>query len=750
MALEYKKYIFENNSNLFLEYKDLEEILEKQEYENLQLRGSNLRLKENEKQLKLFINYIQDEEIDLCLDRVNFEEQLNNIVKKNEGLSRKIKYLENLLLRCIKSGKKLFCTIEGIHVTRNNWNISIDNLLDNEKLGYYVDNFLKMLSLLDNDITVIIKDNRRIKTLLDENNKLKNQIDSLNKELEEDLDIIKDLREFKENSLRYKNNKDKKQKFYNIKKKDENSKDLDKDKSETNYIVQNSSVFFNKEDLEVLKDVSIYGAKEFACACKFTCNDKDNKDFNFIELDNLRYALSQYKKENHELKQQLFEYKYNEVEGISSMKEKQTDLLDSDKESTSVIEKYYEERIEELIKENEELKKIIEIEQQETSNSLDRILNENKNKIEIMEKYQIELVEDYEMRINEQYKEIMKLREVSQEKEQYLVHIECLKRNVESIQDKITIYNNDNLNLKNILEEKTILLENKIKELSQKDQLIANLQNNLNNLKKELLQISDQYSNEVMNRQRYEQEVYILQRELDSLLNGIHNHHQRRVDTNDISENESFSIEVLLKQCEELEKRVEELQKTLENSTCSHCMSSMTEYSKSVCISGCSNSNVEVKVLADQLQNLKKERETLKKDIRQRDWAKIEIELMYKKAIEDAEQVKRENARLMLENLKLRDSNYNTANSLYNENCNSNRVSISSKRSSITGITADSKRSSTNIDDGISYKEVKQNQTTHNIQNLAMGKNSALNLSTRSMMPLKAPKRPSLMFSARK
>ncbi|OII76384.1 hypothetical protein cand_027070 [Cryptosporidium andersoni] len=744
MALEHKKYIFGNNPNLFLEYKDLEEILEKQEYENLQLRGSNLRLKENEKQLRLFINCIQDEEIDLCLDRVNFEEQLNDIMKKNEGLYRKIKYLENLLLRCIKGGKKLFCTIEGVNITRNNWDISIDNLFENEKLGYYVDKFLKMLSLLDNDITVIIKDNRRIKTLLDENNRLKDQIDSLNKELEEDLNIIKDLREFKENSLRYRDNKNKEQKCYNIKKRDEDSKDLNKDKPEMNYIVEDSSVFFNKEDLKALKDESIYDAKESACACKFTCNDKDN-DFNFIELDNLRYALNQYKKENYELKQQLFEYKYNEIEGISSMKEKQTDSLDSDEESILLIEKCYEERIEELIKENKELKKIIEIEQQEASNSLDRILSENNNKIERMEKYQIELVEDYEMRINEQYKEIMKLREVSQEKEQCLVHIECLKRNMKNIQDKITIYNNDNLNLKDILEEKTILLENKVEELSQKDQLIANLQNNIDNLKKELLQISDQYNNEVMSRQRYEQEVYILQRELDSLLNGIHNNHQSRVDTNDISEHESFSIEVLLKQCEELEKRVEELQKTLEDSTCNHCMLSMTEYSKSVGISGSSNSNVEVKVLADQLQNLKREREALKKDIRQRDWAKIEIELMYKKAIEDAEQLKRENARLMLENLKLRDSNYNAANSLYNENCNSNRASISSRRSSIIGKTTDNKISSTNADDGISYKEVKQNQITHNMQN------SALNLSTtKSIMPLKAPKRPSLMFSVRK
>ena len=273
----------------------------------------------------------------------------------------------------------------------------------------------------------------------------------------------------------------------------------------------------------------------------------------------------------------------------------------------------------------------------------------------------------------------------------------------------------------------------------------SNLENNIDNLKKELLQISDQYNNEVMSRQRYEQEVYILQRELDSLLNGIHNNHQSRVDTNDISEHESFSIEVLLKQCEELEKRVEELQKTLEDSTCNHCMLSMTEYSKSVGISGSSNSNVEVKVLADQLQNLKREREALKKDIRQKKKKKIEIELMYKKAIEDAEQLKRENARLMLENLKLRDSNYNAANSLYNENCNSNRASISSRRSSIIGKTTDNKISSTNADDGISYKEVKQNQITHNMQN------SALNLSTtKSIMPLKAPKRPSLMFSVRK
>ncbi|KAH8584347.1 repeat organellar [Cryptosporidium sp. chipmunk genotype I] len=680
--------IFQENLELFLRNCELNREVGWREVENTDLLNRLNDYKENQRSLELFIKKLKEDEIDSYLGEISAKSQLKESQKMVRDLGKYNEYLKTMLRKYMNAG----CHISKI---LNGGKISSEVLFKNESEDEFRESLkkcLSMLELLSMDVEEQAKYKDRYKVLKLENKDLKTRIEKLVKEkpkkkvrVEVSLSIIEPHK-------------------------------------------SNGELIIDTKKVEEIFEQLNSGSVDTALEDEGTNNEEIDMNY---EIDCLHYLIKQYKKENFELKQKIFEYEFNNtnlnVEEIveSELKDKQRELDD--------LEKEYSNWVIRLQEENSELRKVIEIQEKKQSEFIDNFIKKSREKAKDTQNMQIKLVENYEERLREKDEELRKLKSESIRGEKDSIEIESLNRIVKSLEEKLVTISSEKHFLSLELEKTAKDFKDTEQKLVFSEEAIKQKDKEFDCLKVEQEKILEQYYNEKKLHQKFEQDAHSLRKELDNVLSDMYKSQKKTrsgIVGDSMDSDKISSVEAVIEHCKELESKVDELS----------CELDQLKSGKSV---NCSNSNLnnaEIETLFDQVQGLRREREQLKKDIRQRDWAKVEVEILHKRTTEEIEQLKRDNTRLMLENLRLRDSG--VAQSSQKQvffNTNSENIQANSTRSSISGDKRELSKKSSSVTAPSNPEEI--NPVNSNV--------SASRNSIQSKLNLKAPRRPSLLVHQR-
>ncbi|KAJ1613107.1 putative coiled coil protein [Cryptosporidium canis] len=668
--------IFQENLELFLKNCELSKEVGWRVVENADLLGRLNDYKENQKSLELFIKKLKEDEIDSCLSEITAKNKLQESQKIIGSLEKYNEYLKTMLCKYMSASSRMNQILNGGKIL-SEMRFGHDS---EEDFRENLKGCLETLELLSFDMEEQIKYKERYKQLRVQNKSLRDTIEKLAK-----LEPIKKVK--MEVSL-------------NILEPGESSGEVNSD---------------------ISKEENILDKTDDYSAPKPTGHEADIEQYTDIsyEVECSNYLVKQYRKENFELKQKIFEYEFNNTSlnldelVESELKEKQRELDELEMEYSNWVIKLQEE--------NSNLRKVIEIQEREQSEFIDYLTQKNMEKTKEMQEMQMQLVENYEERLREQSEELKRVKNESQRENENSVRIESLNKIVKSMEEKLLAISNEKQRVLIELEKMTNHLKDTGKRLAINEEALKQKNREFDALKVEQEKTLQQYYHEKKLHQKFEQDAHSLRKELDNVLSDMYkNQKKSRFGTSGEDCDKISSVENIIKHCKELETKVDELNHELEQYKCGKCVS----YPNS------SINNAEIETLFDQVQSLKKEREQLKKDIRQRDWAKIEVEILHKRTTEEIDQIKRDNTRLMLENLRLRDSS--VVQGLSHPCSNNENVQANSERTSITGsrresiIKQSSDLTSSNPEEG-NTKNVSRN-------------------SAHSLLNLKAPRRPSLLI----
>ncbi|OII73182.1 uncharacterized protein cubi_02414 [Cryptosporidium ubiquitum] len=680
--------IFQENLELFLRNCELNREVGWREVENTDLLGRLNDFKENQKSLELFIKKLKEDEIDSCLGVISATNRLKESQKSIRNLEKYNEYLKTMLRKYMNAGSH-------INKILNGGKISSEDVFENESEDEFRDNLkkcLSMLEMLSMDVEEQIKYKDRYKLLKVENKDLKARVEKLTR-----VKASKKVRmEVSVNIVEF----------------DGPNEESIIDKSKVEEVFEQVN---DEPTIKVLDD-------------EFKSNEEIDMGY---EIDCLNYLVKQQKKENYELKQKIFEYEFNnknlDLKTVveSELKEKQRELDE--------LEKEYSNWVIRLQEENSELRRVIEIQEREQSEFIDNFTKKSTEKAKEMQALQIKLVENYEEKLREKNEELRKLKGENLKEEKNSTEIESLNRIVKNLEAKLVDISGEKYRI-------SLELEKTIKDLKEIDQRLVLSQEAIKQkdkefgcLKVEQQKTLEQYYHEKKLHQKFEQDAYSLRKELDNVLSDMYKNQKKNRSgiTVDSMDNEKISsVETVIKHCKELESKVDELTFELDQFKSGKSTSSLSS----------NLNNAEIETLFDQVQSLKKEREQLKKDIRQRDWAKVEVEILHKRTAEEIEQLKRDNTRLMLENLRLRDSTGAQSSQKQSFlNSDNENIQANSARSSITGQKQESLRKGSSEVAPSNLEE-----TNPIISNVSTSRNSI-----QSLLNLKAPRRPSLLINQR-
>ncbi|CUV06711.1 unnamed protein product [Cryptosporidium hominis] len=679
--------IFQENLELFLRNCELNREVGWREVENTDLLVRLNDYKENQKSLELFIKKLKEDEIDSCLGEISAKSQLKESQKIVRSLEKYNEYLKAMLRKYMNAGCKINKILNGEKITS-------EGSLENESEDEFRENLkkcLNILELLSMDIEEQAKYKDKYKALKTENKDLKGRIENLTRvkpskkvRMEVSLTIIEPF-------------------------------ELDEELIKDTQIVEDVFEQIKNDPVDKSLEEEDIGNKEIDISYEVEC---------------LNYLIKQHKKENFELKQKIFEYEFNDnkldVEALIESK-----LMDKQRELDE-LEEEYSNWVIRLQGENSELRKVIEIQEKKQSEFIDNFTKKSQEKAKEMQNMQLKLVENYEERLREKNEELRKLRGENIQGEKDSIEIESLNKIIKSLEEKLVSISSEKHRLSLELEKTTKDLKDTDKRLVLSEEEIKKREKEFDSLKAEQEKILEQYYHEKKLHQKFEQDAHSLKKELDNVLSDMYKNQKKTrsgIVGDSIDSDKISSIEAVIKHCKELEGKVEELGWELDQ----------LKSGKSVTYTNSSHNNAEIETLFDQVQSLKKEREQLKKDIRQRDWAKVEVEILHKHITEEIDQLKRDNTRLMLENLRLRDSGGVQISQRQNLlNSNNENIQANSTRSSISGDKQElpKKGSETNPSN--------PEETNHNNSNVSVSRNSI-----QSILNLKAPRRPSLLVQQR-
>ncbi|KAK9172114.1 hypothetical protein CmeUKMEL1_13220 [Cryptosporidium meleagridis] len=680
--------IFQENLELFLRNCELNREVGWREVENTDLLVRLNDYKENQKSLELFIKKLKEDEIDSCLGEISAKSQLKESQKIVRSLEKYNEYLKTTLRKYMNA---------GCHINRilNGEKIALEGPFENESEDEFRENlkkYLNILELLSKDIEEQVKYKEKYKALKTENKDLKGKVENLTRvnpskkvRVEVSLSIIEPY---------------------------EPDVELVKDTQKLEDIfeeIENESV-----------DKSLEG------------EDVDNKEIDIrYEVECLNYLIKQHKKENFELKQKIFEYEFNnnklDVEALIESK-----LMDKQRELDE-LEEEYSNWVIRLQEENSELRKVIEIQEKKQSEFIDNFIKKSQEKAKEMQNMQLKLVEDYEERLKEKNEELRKLKGENIEGERNSIEIESLNKIIKNLEEKLVSISSERHRLSLELEKTAKDLKDTDQRLVLSEEAIHKKEKEFDSLKAEQEKILEQYYHEKKLHQKFEQDAHSLKKELDNVLSDMYKSQKKTrsgIVGDSIDNDKISSIEAVIKHCKELEGKVEELGSELDQ----------LKSGKSVTYTNSNHNNAEIETLFDQVQSLRKEREQLKKDIRQRDWAKVEVEILHKRITDEVDQLKRDNTRLMLENLRLRDSGgiqISQKQNLFNSN--NENIQANSTRSSISGDKQELLNKGSYETNPSNPEEINRNNS-----NVSVSRNSI-----QSILNLKAPRRPSLLVQQR-
>ncbi|KAH7649609.1 repeat organellar [Cryptosporidium bovis] len=710
-----KSKVLEENLSLFIENKELSDKICEKEVENVQLLGRISDHEENKKSLEKFISKIREDEVDLYLDSVYTKKRLESSEKVAKSLRKYIDYLKDVIEKCITFSDSINKLIN------NKYKCGDTFLLGNSYLSTHseeffreaLQNYFKMNNLIYEDLKEELKYRNRYKEQKKENAYLKSKI--------EDLTEIKILDVTKgEVSL-------------NINKKGGKSK-LSISKKNMLEITNMDCKLGNNGVIEGL--------------CGYCNNKKASFSNDDLEKEYLLYSVKQFRKENYTLKQKIFEYEFDSSR-VEEVKELELKLEEKQTEIEN-LEKEYSLWVLNLQEENSELRIIINDQEKKEMKLIENMNNEKEKTKQEYKQFNEELINEYETKLSEKITELNKIRNENMYDNKKNIELEIIRKNLNHSEENLRKFSEENQNLNVKLKKLMKEYEKCEEELHNAEKVIKNANDTISNLKETQIKLNDQLNNEKTLHDKFEQEACTLKKELDNFLSdmykgGTQKKSRGKIIGEAIESERLGSVEIIIGHCKELENKVEELTTQLENIKYGNetmfgapggkC-SKLTNNLSSGHANNISN-NAEIETLFDQVQNLKKEREQLKKDIRQRDWARVETEMLQKKTLEEVDQLKRDNARLMLENLRLRDltGNRNSIqikSTVYNSNQSDENTQSNSSRSSLNkAVQGEHVKES-----GVEFNQSECDRKTEN--------------SIQSMLNLKPPKRHSLLLFGQK
>ncbi|KAH8739401.1 hypothetical protein FG386_000373 [Cryptosporidium ryanae] len=645
--------MLEENLDLFIENKELNAEICRKEIENVQLLGKISDHEENKKGLEKFILKIKEDEIDMCLDSIYTKKRLECSERAVKNLEKYIEYLKDVIKKCIifsDNVNKLINRDKNASVCKfENVELNADS---EEMFRETLKSHFKMNDLLYEDIKEELKYRNKYKQQKRENIYLKNEIERLTET--RTLDVIED-----------------KVPLY---------MDIKARKSKLSVS--------GRSKLEIINlDCLVKNNEEIQGVCGYCNNGQASSPVNDdSEKDYLLYSVKQLRKENYALKQKIFEHEFNdsvadEVRNLGlKLEEKQKEIED--------LEKEYSLWVLNLQEENSELRIIISNQEKEEEEFIKNMNNQSERTKQEYTKLNEDLIKEYEIKLSEKTAELNRIKNENMFGHTKNTELESIKRNLSYSEENLKKFSEENLILSEKLKKLMQDYERCKKELYVSEKEVKSANEVISNLKETQAHLNDKLNHEKSLHDKFEQETLSLKKELDNFLSDVYKGSTQKKNRGKIIgegiESEHLgSIETIITHCKELENKVEELTTQLENTRYeSEIKAGFTgaKYQKQNGDPHGSHegNNAEIETLFDQVQGLKKEREQLKKDIRQRDWAKVEVEMLQKKTLEEVEQLKRDNARLMLENLRLKDLTENRNPSQSNEN-----TQINSSRSSL-------------------------------------------------------------------
>lgn len=677
--------IFQENLELFLRNSELSKEVGWMEVENTDLLGRLNDYRENQRSLELFIKKLKEDEIDSCLGEISATSQLKESQKAVRSLERYNEYLKAMLRKYMSVGSRMSEILNGAGESSPHVWLGGES---EDEFRESLNACLKMLVLLSVDVEEHTKYKDRYKQLRAENKELRERVGRLAR-------VSPAKRTGVEVSV-------------SIVEPGECSGEGVEEASPMD------DALGTKEASEQAE--SSPAAGELGPEGPVIGGELDLG----YELESLNYLVKQYKKENFELKQKIFEYEFNntnlDLEAVveSELREKQRELDELEKEYSSWVIR--------LQGENSDLRRVIEIQEREQAEFVDGLTKKNADKVREMQDLQIKLVEDYEQKLREKNEDLRRLQSDNLRGAKDSVEVESLNKIVQSLEEKLVAISDEKHIIAAELERTAGHLKDTEQKLALSEETLRQKTREIGCLKADQDKTLEQYYHEKKLHQKFEQDAHSLRKELDHVLSDMYRNQKKSRPGISVEEgNKISSIENIIKHCRELEGKVDELSRELDQ----------YKSGKPAPCSGSGANSAEIETLFDQVQSLRKEREQLKKDIRQRDWAKVEVEILHKRTTEEIDQIKRENTRLMLENLRLRDSHATQNSNNENKQANSARASI-----------AESRRGSMCKDYADPTSEISEEGHPTSSKPGPRG-------SIQSILNLKAPRRPSLLIQQR-
>ncbi|KAF7457080.1 repeat organellar protein, possible [Cryptosporidium felis] len=670
--------IFLENIDLFLKNRELSEAVGWKEAENTNLLAQVGHLKESQRGLEHFIKKIREDEIDSCLGEIYAASKLKESQNMVRNLERYNNYLKGVIYTCLRVGDRIYGAVNG---GKTALELGSENGFE-EKLRENLSRFLKISEPLVQDIKERAGYKDKYRQLRLENRGLKERVRELTRVAVE--------------------KKVKREVLLNI--------------------AGSEAVESKSQGIQVPSKHHLLHEKSIT---ETTWADKEPENEEFCmnyEIESLSYQVKQYRKENFELKQKIFEYEFNNknlhIDAIieSELKEKQRELEE--------LEKEYSNWVIRLQQENSELREVVRFQEEEHSKLVEDFEKKNVENKRDLDAFYEKYIEEHEKRLQEKNKEIRLLKIENTRGSNESLEIEVLKKRVRSLEAKINTLSGENKTLDFELERAKISIRDADQKLEINNKIIRERDEELSRLREEQEKTLEKYNYEKRLHQKFEQDAYSLKKELDNLLSEMYKNQKKArpgIIADSFDGDKVSSVETIIKHCRELEEKVDSLTKELDAQATGKLPS---------------NQSPEIRTLLDQVQSLRREREQLKKDIRQRDWAKVEVEISQKRVFEEVDQLKRDNTRLMLENLRLRDLGGTQDPSRAKEDLNNENIQSNSSRSSIS---SGLRRSI--ADDPTRSASLNTEKPLSNPSG-SLQKNAA-----QSMLSFKAPRRPSLLLN---
>lgn len=678
--------IFQENLELFLRNSELSREVGCREVENTDLVGRLNDYRENQRSLELFIKKLKEDEIDSCLGEISATSRLKESQKVVRSLERYNEYLKAMLRKYMSVGSRMSEILNG---AGDSPHVGFGGESE-EEFRESLKTCLKMLEQLSLDVEEQAKYKSRYRQLRAENKELRERVWRLAK-----------VEPAKRTGVEV---------YLSIVEPGECGGAGEEEASPVGHAPGAREA--REQGGESLPAAGAPGTEGPEVVGELDLG---------YEMESLGYLVKQYKKENFELKQRIFEYEFNntslDLEALveSELREKQRELDELEREYSGWVIR--------LQGENSDLRRVIEIQEREQAEFVDGLTKKNADRVREMQDLHIKLVEEYEEKLREKGKELRRLQSESSRGEEECVEVESLRKIVKSLEEKLAALSCEKHSLAVELERTAGSLKETEQRLGLSEEALRQKSRELGSLKAEQDKTLEQYHHERKLHQKFEQDAHSLRKELDHVLSDMYRSQKKnRPGISGEDGDKISSVESIIRHCKELEGKVDELSEELDR----------YKSGKSA-PSSCSGANsAEIETLFDQVQSLRREREQLKKDIRQRDWAKVEVEILHKRTTEEIDQIKRDNTRLMLENLRLRDSHATQSSNNENRQANSARTSV-----------AESRRES--LDKGSADLASQSPEEIHPTNPKPLGPRGSI----QSILNLKAPRRPSLLVQQR-